>query len=765
MVAFKRKHMSDDSDSDSDFEAQHVSESEEEDVEDGVEESEDDAEEEEKPKKKASKKKSSAESSDGDESPKKKGKATRSKKGKWKRSRRSRGSSKKYQKLDNYEWDEHDAEGLSEVVHVPVEATPPDGLRVNLLPFQRESLNWMTNQEQNSEIKGGILADDMGMGKTLQTIALILKSKSEGHIGATLVVCPVVALVQWHTEILKYIVADGLTVLLYHGPERLIEATQENIEKVQSYDVVLTTYAIVESDFRFQNNGRKRKEGVVKKPSLLHNSKWQRVVLDEAHSIKDRQCATARAVFALNSAVRWSLTGTPLQNRVGELYSLVRFLQVTPFSYYYCKKCPCKSLTWKFPRKNENRDKFDKDGKKRDRRHHQGARACEDCGHSPMSHFAWWNRNVLNPIMRHGMESVEGQTSMRNLKCILQRIMLRRTKQEKADDLCLPPRAIRYRRVELDDEENDFYEALYGQSKTRFQGYVEEGTILNNYAHVFDLLLRLRQAVCHPYLVLHRKAEDGAKVGPGACCICFEPAEDAITSQCEHVFCRLCATEYIESDESAVHSCPSCKRALTINLAQEAYIPPKKVKNENILQRVDLANWRSSSKVEALVEELTRTRMRDPNAKSLVFSQFVNFLDLIEWRLKLSGFKCVKLDGRMTMQAKNIAIQQFHDDPDTCVFLISLKAGGQALNLTIASYCYLMDPWWNPAAEFQAIDRIYRLGQYKSINVTRFIIPNTIEDRITRLQDKKLLVFQSTVGMDADALARLSVDDLKFLFM
>jgi len=147
------------------------------------------------------------------------------------------------------------------------------------------------------------------------------------------------------------------------------------------------------------------------------------------------------------------------------------------------------------------------------------------------------------------------------------------------------------------------------------------------------------------------------------------------------------------------------------------------------------------------------------------FSQFVNFLDLIEWRLKLGGFKCVKLDGRMNLKAKNVAIQQFHDDPDTCVFLISLKAGGLALNLTVASYCYLMDPWWNPAAEFQATDRIYRLGQTKCITVTRFIVPNTIEDRIIRLQEKKQLVFQSTVGMDADAMARLSVDDLKYLFM
>lgn len=125
---------------------------------------------------------------------------------------------------------------------------------------------------------------------------------------------------------------------------------------------------------------------------------------------------------------------------------------------------------------------------------------------------------------------------------------------------------------------------------------------------------------------------------------------------------------------------------------------------------------------------------------------------------------CVHLNGRLNMQQKNTAIQLFNNDPSIPVFLISLKAGGVALNLTVASHCFLMDPWWNPAAEFQATDRIYRLGQFKCISVTRFIISNTIEERILQLQDKKHLLFSSTIGMDTDALAKLTVQDLQFLF-
>ena len=127
----------------------------------------------------------------------------------------------------------------------------------------------------------------------------------------------------------------------------------------------------------------------------------------------------------------------------------------------------------------------------------------------------------------------------------------------------------------------------------------------------------------------------------------------------------------------------------------------------------------------------------------------------------------------------------FREDAEVQVILISLKAGGVALNLTVASHIYLMDPWWNPAAEYQAIDRAHRLGQHKPIRAVRaarrtaqlppshvpprasqvrFVVRNTVEERILRLQDKKRLVFEGTVGGDAASLSQLSEEDLRFLF-
>lgn len=110
------------------------------------------------------------------------------------------------------------------------------------------------------------------------------------------------------------------------------------------------------------------------------------------------------------------------------------------------------------------------------------------------------------------------------------------------------------------------------------------------------------------------------------------------------------------------------------------------------------------------------------------------------------------------------ALLRFNEDPDIKVLLVSLKTGGVALNLTVANYVYIMDPWWNPAAEMQAIDRVHRIGQNKPIFATRFIIKDSIEERILKLQEKKQLVFDGTVGGDASSMARLTVDDMRFLF-
>ncbi|KAJ8539997.1 hypothetical protein K7X08_026386 [Anisodus acutangulus] len=147
----------------------------------------------------------------------------------------------------------------------------------------------------------------------------------------------------------------------------------------------------------------------------------------------------------------------------------------------------------------------------------------------------------------------------------------------------------------------------------------------------------------------------------------------------------------------------------------------------------------TSTKIDALREEIRFMVERDGSAKAIVFSQFTSFLDLIHYSLQKSGISCVQLDGSMTMAARDSAITRFTEDPDCRIFLMSLKAGGVALNLTVASHVFLMNPWWNPAVERQVQDSCCC---FLISRIVRFVIENTIEESIFKLQEKKELVFE-----------------------
>ncbi|KAJ1617489.1 hypothetical protein T492DRAFT_850056 [Pavlovales sp. CCMP2436] len=210
--------------------------------------------------------------------------------------------------------------------------------------------------------------------------------------------------------------------------------------------------------------------------------------------------------------IGWASSTTPLvqllinhsnatlwQNRVGELYSLVQFLRLDPLSFYCCKAkgCECKSRDYRFT---------------------DGWRKCVECGHSPLQHYSIFNKTILNPIKKFGYVG-EGRKAMLALK------------------------------TGVFDKELDFYNAIYTQSRAKFDTYVQGGVLLNNYAHIFDLLTRLRQAVDHPYLVTHSaraeaeessklsaahpKARAGAVVGDDVCGLCHDVSIDPVLAGCK----------------------------------------------------------------------------------------------------------------------------------------------------------------------------------------------------------------------------------------
>jgi hypothetical protein len=458
----------------------------------------------------------------------------------------------------------------------------------------------------------------------------------------------------------------------------------------------------------------------INKSSLLHSVSWFRIILDEAHLIKDRATSTAKAVFNLTSLYKWCLTGTPLQNRVGELYSLVRFLRIDPSAYYYCnyRGCTCKSLHYRFTK-----------GK------------CQECAHTAMSHYSHFNKHILNPIKRHGYLA-DGKKAMIKLKeQILDEVLLRRTKVTRADDIQLPTRIVKVRRDCLDEKEEDFYQALYTRSQAQFNTYVRAGTVLNNYAHIFDILIRLRQAVVHPFLVtlndtrksepeMIRPQQSTARAAPPSieeteeddvpmCMLCEEEGEDYVEAQCGHGFCRFCITDYLDtllasSQLSAIPPstktsaktsasspsvvCPCCRKPITIDIlakndedadddaapksrSRKAGTPRSRTgakppitpkpngiiaepdtlsvwdahcrRRKSILNKFDLSKFQTSTKMEALMEELHLMIDREPNAKAIVFSQFVNMLDLLDYRIQTEGMHCTKILGSMSVPQRD----------------------------------------------------------------------------------------------------------------
>lgn len=168
-----------------------------------------------------------------------------------------------------------------------------------------------------------------------------------------------------------------------------------------------------------------------------------------------------------------------------------------------------------------------------------------------------------------------------------------------------------------------------------------------------------------------------------------------------------------------------------------------------------------SIKLDELSREITENIS---NHKALVFSQFLGMLALIKGKLDELGVKYEYFDGSTSAPDREKAIQSFQNDESVRVFLISLKAGGVGLNLTAADYVYIVDPWWNPAVEQQAIDRTHRIGQTKNIFAYRMICKDTIEDKILQLQDKKRSLAKELIADDSTFVKSLSREDVEYLF-
>ncbi|QDZ23851.1 SNF2 domain-containing protein [Chloropicon primus] len=653
--------------------------------------------------------------------------------------------------------------------------TKPDG--GGLPPFyelRKEAghqvfFNSITNSSdyhRPSNVRGGILADDMGLGKTIQVLCLMAMTRREAKNveRPTLVVCPLSVIHNWESQVAEHLHPGALRVLVYHGQGR-----NKAVKDIPcDYDLVITTYQTLGMEIVVKKGKRLPEEERVQKKSKLDwdcliDIKWKRIVLDEAHIIRNRATRGFSAAALLEGETRWCLTGTPYVNKPGDIQSLCAFLKS-----------------------------------------------------SPLNHYPTWNR-AIGDRLRYGGDPV----ALGKLRVLLSAICMRRTKDLLKDKL--PPKTVEMEYIKLFEGERETYDILFDGAKILFESLLaldQGGTeVMKNYSHVLECLLRLRQACCYKYLIPEKRIAGARRVveeyakkveeknltmqeikelqemlqgtieleGEDAeCCICFDvppPESVRILAKCKHTLCQVCL------EKLGQYVCPLCRTSFRHGdikslekLEREERDLAQSKKLKETLSRVektggDVKDEYSDSdavpscpaKIAALVKDMKEVLKENPTQKFVVFSQFVDYLDVIGSYLScmIKGMELHFLTGKMSGQQRSFSINCFGNPDATspACLLVSVRAGGVGINLTCSNRAYLMDLWWNAAVEDQAMDRIHRIGQTQPVKVVRFVARGSVERKILEMQEgKKILGKGALQKVNSDEVRKARLDVLKGFF-
>jgi SWI/SNF-related matrix-associated actin-dependent regulator of chromatin subfamily A3 len=229
------------------------------------------------------------------------------------------------------------------------------------------------------------------------------------------------------------------------------------------------------------------------------------------------------------------------------------------------------------------------------------------------------------------------------------------------------------------------------------------------------------------------------------CAICLDTLEQPVITACAHAYCRGCIEQVIERQ----HKCPLCRA--DINDTNTLVSPAADFGEDTAAAEAEPDS--PSSKIETLVKILT-AQGQAPGTKTVVFSQWTSFLNLIEPHLAQRGIKFARVDGKMSSVARDNSINAFSNDPECTVLLASLSVCSVGLNLVAANQVILCDSWWAPAIEDQAVDRVYRLGQKRETTVWRLVMEGSIEERVLSIQERKrslmLAAFRETAKKKAE---------------
>ncbi|XP_033162858.1 transcription termination factor 2 isoform X2 [Drosophila mauritiana] len=557
----------------------------------------------------------------------------------------------------------------------------------------------------------------------------------------TLVVCPMSVMCQWAHEVASKVAQNAIRVLTFHGPNR----RKIGIEAFRSYDLVITSYNLVVIEFRRYGNA-----------SPLFAVHWNRVILDEAHIIRNPKTNCCMSVCQLRARCHWALTGTPVQNRGVDVFALLRFLNVPNFQ-----------------------------------------------------DLQQWKKNLNESMLGH-----------RRLNLIIKPLMLRRTKQKlqaSGDMPALPTLKIELICVQLSKTEMAVYQILSAISKKIFTQFLlqrEKGNSdLNYYAlertpqfiteqisderyneiyerflkslgynpgekilgiYILVLLLRLRQFCCHPGLMIGMlrgtlAAEDVQNVKGDASDVEGQLKIDVLSELDKFYESASGDDSCDEEDSTRRHG--NFKLEVIKDEIKEDYVPwdssddlPSAGSFEDQLdtaRALKLLNpqnpifqfIRPSAKLKLIIDKLEEI-LTGTNDKIIVTSQWVSYLAIIRKRLQDLSWETLDFNGQLTAKEREIVVRDFNANNDKRVLLLSLTAGGVGLNLNVANHMLIVDLHWNPQLERQAQDRIYRYGQTKPTFIYRYMCQDTVEQRIKSLQDCKLEIAKVVLPEEGEEVSR-----------
>ncbi|PTD02170.1 hypothetical protein HYE67_000295 [Fusarium culmorum] len=565
---------------------------------------------------------------------------------------------------------------------------------------------------------GGILADVMGLGKTLTMLSAILCSKQlkqnydisgsnnrnsdSQQTDLTLIVLPSRQLLDvWKNEIAQRFRPQTFKVHIFHGQTRA-----KNQDQFLDSDIVLTTYHTLEKD-SITN-------------TILNSISWSRIVLDEAHHIRNSSTKIHKAAAALQSETRWCLTGTPIQNSLDDLRSLFQFLRLEPFC-----------------------------------------------------HSKAFEEYIVKPFRQDSSDSYEAFDPTRNLRTILKSCFLRRTQL----DLSLPTTTIYKVPVTPTDVEKAMFKKILDDCLEAFDTIASNGKGSKKSNILFSAIMKFRRVCNHGDIKINTTApQRSTRLTVPKIKRRTSPSPTAETS------CEFCSNASLEEDLLvALDSCPLCGRLLSegnFNVPSAAASPQSMPSSRGSPMDIDMvppeplnADLRflgssndfkiQSSKMSKVVENIKLSCL-DIDSKSVLFSSWRDTLDILAKILMSEGISFVQVDGRNPLMGRTELLSRFRQDPTVKVLLISINTGAVGLTLTEANIVHIVEPQWNPTIEDQAIARVVRMGQTRPVTVYRYIMKESVEQSVLKLQQRKTQIIKLSMQEKNDDESDTNLDRFKF---